>query len=165
MVLLDLMLPGIDGLTVCARLREGGPADHHGDGACGHRGRDRGAGGGADDYATKPVDAVELSLRIRALLRRVRPAGRASSELVAGDVVVRPAEGRVSRDGVDVVLTKTEFRLLCVLLEAAGEVVSREQLLEQVWGYDCFGDTRLLESISDGCAARWRSIRASRSWC
>lgn len=145
-VLLDLMLPGMDGLTVCARIRERGDlpiimvtarADTVDVIA--------GLEAGADDYVTKPVDAVELSLRIRALLRRVRPVGRASSELVAGEVVVRPAEGRVSRGGTDVLLTKTEFRLLCVLLEAAGEVVSREQLLEQVWGYGYFGDTRLLD--------------------
>jgi len=145
-VLLDLMLPGIGGLTVCARIREQGDlpiimvtarSDTFDVIA--------GLEAGADDYVTKPVDAVELSLRIRALLRRVRPVGRPLSELVAGDVVVRPAEGTVSRDGVDVGLTKTEFRLLCVLLEAAGEVVSREQLLEQVWGYGYFGDTRLLD--------------------
>lgn len=145
-VLLDLMLPGMDGLTVCARIRERGDlpiimvtarADTVDVIA--------GLEAGADDYVTKPVDAVELSLRIRALLRRVRPVGRASSELVAGEVVVRPAEGRVSRGGTDVLLTKTEFRLLCVLLEARGDVVSREQLLEQVWGYGYFGDTRLLD--------------------
>jgi len=150
-VLLDLMLPGMDGLEVCARLRELGDlpiimvtartASHE---------IIAGLEAGADDYVTKPVDAGELSARIRALLRRARtvdPDTPGAIEL--GDLSVRIAEGRVTRgvgaDAEEIPLTKTEFRLLCALAAAGGAVVTREQLLERVWDYDYFGDTRLLD--------------------
>ncbi len=144
-VLLDLMLPGMDGFDVCRRIRQGSDvpvimmtarADSHDVVA--------GLEAGADDYVTKPLVAKVLSARIRSVLRR--SSGAVSRErVVAGEVEIVPGEGLVLRDGSPIDLTRTEFRMLCELAAVPGRVVSREEMLERVWGYGYFGDGRLVD--------------------
>ncbi|MEZ5217630.1 MAG: response regulator transcription factor [Ilumatobacteraceae bacterium] len=104
---------------------------------------------GADDYVTKPVVPKESWPRIRAHLRRVQlqaPRGPINRPTVFGDIELREEQGVVLKKGVPLALTKTEFRLLCEFAEHAGMVLSRDQLLERVWGYDYLGDSRLVDA-------------------
>jgi len=145
-VLIDIMLPGIDGFDVCRSIRRVSDvpivmvtarADTHDVVA--------GLEAGADDYLTKPFAPKELSARIRALLRRVRTTDPGARHLVFDDLEIIPDEGVVRLADEEVHLTKTEFRLLVELGSNPGRVFSREVLLERVWGYGYFGDGRLVD--------------------
>lgn len=148
LIVLDLMLPGMDGLLVCQALRadpataavpiimltaRGEESD-----------RIRGLETGADDYVTKPFSPRELVARVGAVLRRVRPA-LAAEQLGYDDVEMDVAAHRVRRDGRPIALGPTEFRLLKHFLENPGRVFSRERLLDSVWSHDPDIDLRTVD--------------------
>jgi DNA-binding response OmpR family regulator len=144
-VLLDVMLPGMDGVTVCRRIRARSvvpivmlsartdPIDVV-----------LGLEAGADDYVTKPFEPPILAARLRAVLRRASRLAE-GDRLRFGDLEIDPKGMVVTRDGLVLSLTPTEYRLLLELAENVGIVLTREQLLENVWGYVWSGDTRLVD--------------------
>ncbi|MFD7700618.1 response regulator transcription factor [Streptomyces caelestis] len=161
LVVLDLMLPGLDGLEVCRRLRAGGgpPVPVVMLTARGEEAdRILGLELGADDYMTKPFSPRELVLRVASVLRRAEapPPSATAADLRAGDIVASPGARRAQRGGQELALTAREFDLLAFLLRNPGRVFSREELLLHVWGWE-FGDVstvtvhvrRLREKIED----------------
>ena len=149
LVILDLMMPKIDGLQACMRIREfsdvpiimltakGEDSDKLMGFAC-----------GADDYVTKPFNILELKARVRALLRRTAAAAvkqQEAGELTVGHIRLDPAERSAWKDGAPVELTAKEFDLMELLMRNPGRVYSRENLLNVVWGYEYVGDYRTVD--------------------
>ncbi|KES08482.1 chemotaxis protein CheY [Streptomyces toyocaensis] len=140
LVVLDLMLPGMDGLEVCRRMRGHGPVPvimltARGD----EDDRILGLEVGADDYVTKPFSPRELVLRVESVLRRSRPAPAASALLRAAGLAVDPAARRATKHGGELSLTMREFDLLAFFMRNPGRAYAREELMREVWGWD-FGD-------------------------
>jgi len=148
LILLDWMLPEVSGIEVARRLRRGAKTKSIPVIMLTARSEEadtvRGLEAGADDYLTKPFSPAELLARVRALLRRTRPAF--SDELLScGDVVMDLAAHRVHRQGREVKLGPTEYRLLRHFMEHPGRVFSREQLLDAVWGRDVYVELRTVD--------------------
>lgn len=147
-VVLDWMLPTMDGPTVVRRLREDGmtvpvlmltalgqTVD-----------KVEGFEAGADDYVVKPVDPLELNARLNALLRARRTSERPADTVAAGDIVVSPSRVLAWRGGRPLVLSQTEFKLLLELARNAGTVVTRQMLIERIWGYDFMPTTNIVDA-------------------
>jgi DNA-binding response OmpR family regulator len=167
LIVLDIMLPGIDGLEVMRRIRADteqpigvilltAKGDEH----------DRIAGLrlGADDYVAKPFSPAELVARVDAVLRRTQPRDEGEPPLISGDLRIDPAARRVHRRGREVQLTHREFDLLLHLARHPGQVFTREQLMDAVWRFPSYSDTatvtvhvrRLRAKLEDDAAApRW----------
>jgi two-component system phosphate regulon response regulator PhoB len=148
LMLLDWMLPKVSGIEVCRRLRQRPETRNLPILMLTARGEEtdrvRGLDTGADDYVVKPFAMSELTARIRAVLRRIRP-GLADDRLSHGDIVVDRVAHRVRRGGTEVHLGPTEFRLLDHLIQHPGRVFSREQLLNAVWGSDVYVEARTVD--------------------
>lgn len=146
LILLDVMLPRLSGLELLRRLRRS-----HETPVIMLTARDAvmdkvtGLDMGANDYITKPFEIEELLARIRAALRRRAPKNDAEETLVSGKLSLDPARYAVSWDGAKLSLTNREFELLHALMLNRGIVLSRERLLEQVWGYEYFGETNVVD--------------------
>ena len=148
LVVLDVMMPGIDGFEVARRLRNGGihvpvlfltARDATED-------KVRGLTLGGDDYMTKPFSVEELVARIRAVLRRVQPSEKEGGRMVIADLELDEDTHEVRRAGHDIELTATEFKLLRYLMLNARRVLSKDQILDHVWNYDFGGNANIVET-------------------
>ena len=149
LVLLDIMLPEEDGLSILKKLRAS-PAtqrlpvmmltakDSEFD-------KVLGLDSGADDYVPKPFGMMELMARIKALLRRTSPDGSQERDYTLGKLYVSPSRHLAKVDGKEIALTLKEFELLCFLLENDGMVLTRDKILARIWGYDFDGETRTVD--------------------
>ena len=145
LVVLDLMLPGMDGFEVCRKIREeknipilmvSAKKDDID--------KIRGLGLGADDYMTKPFSPRVLLAKVNALLRRFSAGG--AEAVNAGKITVFPAARQVFVDGQEISLTHKEYELLSLFMANPGQIFSREQLLNRIWGYDFEGNTRTVDT-------------------
>jgi two-component system OmpR family response regulator len=153
LIVLDVMLPDVDGYEVARRLRDDGLGTPmlFLTARTGLDDKAKAFGLGADDFVTKPFSLAEIVMRIRAILRRSQTAtaaadGPSGDELRFADLVMDTAAHRVWRDGVEIQLTATEFRLLRMFLLNPGRVLSKAQILDHVWHYDFGGDSNILET-------------------
>ncbi len=149
LVVLDLMLPGMDGLEVCREIqRESWTPVLMLTARTEEADKVTGFAVGADDYLTKPFSLRELAARVRAILRRAERAAATSGggPLVRGPLTIEPSKRRVTVDGQEVQLTPLEFDILLTLAREPGVVLSREQLMDRVWGYRDYAGGRVVDS-------------------
>jgi DNA-binding response OmpR family regulator len=159
LVILDLMLPGLSGLDVCREIRKEGnlpiimltAKDEEID-------RVVGLELGADDYVVKPFSVRELMARVKSVLRRAQPRPAESQILQMGDLRLDVARHEALWRSTPFELTAIQFELLRVLMASPGRVFSRDELLNQVWGYDYYGDTRAVDSAVKRLRARLREV-------
>lgn len=148
LVLLDIMLPGEDGITILKKLRLSAATRHIPVIMATAKGTEydkvTGLDAGADDYLTKPFGMMEMVSRVRAVLRRTDPKG-GDKLLQIGELILNTEEYTVSAQGERVQLTLKEFELLRQFMEEPGRVFSREQLLQSIWGADYMGETRTVD--------------------
>lgn len=148
MIILDLILPEMDGLEICQKIREKSNVpililtakDED-------MNKILGLEYGADDYMTKPFNILELKARIKAILRRIKSNNQKPSDqtIIVDDFIINALGRKVSLNGQDINLTAKEFDLLLLLATNPGKVFSREELLEVIWGYEYFGDLRTVD--------------------
>ncbi|RJE47539.1 MULTISPECIES: response regulator transcription factor [unclassified Dehalobacter] len=146
LIILDLMLPGLSGIEICRRVRRESDIpiimltakDDVSD-------KVMGLDSGADDYMTKSFAIEELLARIRVILKRRGKKEDQNNRITAGPVILYKDEHRVTCQGADISLSKKEFELLKYLMENKGIVLSREKILDHVWGYDYYGDTNVTD--------------------
>lgn len=148
LLLLDWMLPKVSGIEICRRIRVGTANPNLPIIMLTARGEEsdriRGLDTGADDYVTKPFSTTELMARVRAVLRRIRP-GLNDDKVLVGDIEVDRVAHRVMRNGNEIHLGPTEFRLLDYFIQHPGRVFSREQLLDSVWGSEVYVEARTVD--------------------
>lgn len=148
LVLLDIMLPGEDGLTILKKLKSSSRTKDIPVIMVTAKGSEYdkvvGLDSGADDYITKPFGMMELVSRVKAVLRR-SSRNEKKDEIVVGQLKIYPNKHKVKSCGNEVTLTNKEFKLLCLLVESKGNVLNRDQLLTNIWGYDFDGETRTVD--------------------
>ncbi|MFQ5348603.1 MAG: phosphate regulon transcriptional regulator PhoB [Rhodothalassiaceae bacterium] len=173
LAIIDWMLPNLSGIEICRRLRRNEATANLPiillTARAEETDRVRGLETGADDYITKPFSPRELVARVRAVLRRVRPA-LSGKVLAQGDITLDTASHRVTRRGENIHLGPTEYRLLRHFLENPGRVFTREQLLDAVWGHDVYVERRTVDVhirrlrkalMQDGGSDPIRTVRAA----
>lgn len=149
LVLLDLMLPGIDGLEVCKRLRNDDKLKNVPIIMLTAKSEEidkiLGLELGADDYITKPFSVRELNARVKAVLRRINPIEEENEIFTFADVEIDYSKHEIKKKGVKVDLTLKEFELLDILVKNRGKVLTRDLLLDKIWGYEYVGETRTVD--------------------
>jgi two-component system alkaline phosphatase synthesis response regulator PhoP len=149
LILLDIMLPEEDGLSVLARLKASPDTENIPviilTAKSSEFDKVIGLDSGADDYMTKPFGMMELLSRVRALLRRTRPSHSTEEDFRLGNLFVSPSRHVVEVEGAPVTLSLKEFKLLCLLLEKGGAVADRDEILTTIWGYSFDGESRTVD--------------------
>ena len=150
LIILDLMLPGKDGISICREIRENSAVSYVPIVMLTAKSEEfdkvLGLEIGADDYITKPFSIKELSARVKAVLRRTDLLlSKDEENIKVGDLVIEPKAFEVFKNGQKIALTLKEYELLVFMAKHRGQVLTRDQLLDQIWGFDYYGETRTVD--------------------